>query len=52
MAGAPIEEVIVTLAEATQVIWRGQTYTGVYNGTTFLWPDPWQDVWHDRPIGL
>ena len=25
----------------------GDDLTGVWYGTTFVWPDPWKDIWDD-----
>ena len=25
----------------------GDDLTGIWFGTTFVWPDPWKDIWDD-----
>lgn len=46
---ATIEE--IDFAPVKQVKFKGQSIKRVLNGTVVLWPDPWEDVWSDVPIG-
>jgi hypothetical protein len=34
----------------THVIFRNIERHGVWNGRSFVWPDPWIDFWDDYPV--
>lgn len=35
------------LRNVTQVVNDGTPIKGIWHGTTFIWPDPWTDLWDE-----
>jgi hypothetical protein len=32
----------------TRIIFNGNWVKKIWNGTAFIWPGPWEDVWRDE----
>ena len=35
------------LSGVTRVLYQGQDILGLFHGYTFVWPDPWTDIWDE-----
>lgn len=38
------------LSDVVKVYWRGVQIKKILNGTSYIWPDPWEDAWNDTPV--
>lgn len=38
----------IDFTDVVRVIFRGNWIKKIYNGSTYIWPAAWEDVWRDE----